>query len=328
MGHRQAGREELWVPKPLIARERRAMASRNPASGEAEEAAIKAQAAAKAAKIDFLESIKASVSATLGAAAACVSSATANGALSVQSAASCVPAKRGKLTLYYWPVLGRGEFIRLALEEAGLDWEDGGGPEQVVPSLSGPPYASEARPLAPPYLRLDDGTTILSQTANIMMYIGERAGLVPTDPVGRARVNQVLLTVEDMVHEVNDTHHPLSVYQNYEEQKEAAIAKSRVFTAQRIPKFLGHLEETLRARGGVFICGSFSVADLALMHLMMGLNYAFPRAMRAVACPLLIALTQHVRARPRIKAYLASSRRGQFSLYDNFRAYPELDLQA
>ena len=158
---------------------------------------------------------------------------------------------------------------------------------------------------------------------------GERAGLVPTDPVGRARVNQVLLTVEDMVHEVNDTHHPLSVYQNYEEQKEAAIAKSRVFTAQRIPKFLGHLEETLRAaRRRVHLRQLLSGGpradapdDGAELRLPQGdAGGRVPAAHRADAARARAAAHQGL---PRLEPP-----RPQFSLYDNFRAYPELDLQA
>ena len=112
------------------------------------------------------------------------------------------------------------------------------------------------------------------------MYIGEQTGLAPKDTLGRAIVNQILLTVADMVSEVHDTHHPISVALCYEEQTEPALLRAKSFCGVRMPKFLGHLEEVLRLRGGIHMAGSygFTVADISVMHLLDGLSYAFPKA--------------------------------------------------
>ena len=82
--------------------------------------------------------------------------------------------------LYYWPhIQGRGEFIRLALEEAGADYvdvarkpeSDGGGRAAVQRLLED---AADGRtPFAPPLLKA--GKLLLSQTANILQYLGPPA---------------------------------------------------------------------------------------------------------------------------------------------------------
>src|SRR5690606_2122048 len=119
--------------------------------------------------------------------------------------------------LYYWSgIQGRGEFIRLALEDAGADYVD------VVREkgdgiMAGVTAATVTPSFAPPFLR--DGDVIVGQTALILHYLGPKLGLVPRDPRLRLWVHQIQLTIADCVAEAHDTHHPLGGDLYYEEQK-------------------------------------------------------------------------------------------------------------
>jgi len=227
--------------------------------------------------------------------------------------------------LFYWPgIQGRGEFVRLALEEAGEDYEDVArgwhGTDALMAALKEGPTPS----FAPPFLRVD-GMTI-GQTAVILMYLGERHGLAPQDTAGRLWTHQLQLTIADLVGEAHDTHHPVGNGLYYEDQKEEARRRAADFTAARIPKFLSYFSHVLGDQD--YLQGeTVTYADLSLFQVLEGLDYAFPKATaRALAQhPNLAALRQRVAARPRIAAYLGSSRRIPFNEEGIFRRYPELD---
>ncbi len=234
--------------------------------------------------------------------------------------------------LYYWPsIQGRGEFVRLALEEAGADYIDvarrsgrGMGVAAMErfledEKLVGPPYA-------PPFLKA--GKLIIGQTANILLYLGPRHGLAPRNEAGRIWVNQLQLTIADFVTEIHDTHHPVSGALYYHQQKAEARRRTKYFRTERMPKFLGYFEQALYATGARYVAGSrLSYADLSVFQLIAGLRYAFPKAMKRLEpdCPGLVGLHDRIAARPNIAAYLASKRRIAFNQYGIFRYYPELD---
>lgn len=236
--------------------------------------------------------------------------------------------------LYYWPsIQGRGEFVRLALEEAGADYQDvarlpegeGTGIAAMLALLEDP--QAPHPPFAPPFLRAGD--QVIAQTANILMFLGERHALVPADAAARLWAHQLQLTVTDLVAEVHDTHHPIAGSLYYHEQKAEAHRRAGDFVVRRLPKFLGYFERVLeRNPGGGYAVGKvLSYVDLSLFQVMDGLSYAFPRAMAALepGWPRLAALHRQVAQRPRIAAYLASGRRLPFNEDGIFRHYPELD---
>ncbi|HET9988406.1 MAG TPA: glutathione S-transferase [Kofleriaceae bacterium] len=233
-----------------------------------------------------------------------------------------------KYELYYWPGLqGRGEFARLVLEDAGADYIDiartPGGMTKLLAGLSR--GLDGVLPFAPPYLRA--GKIVVAQTANITRYLGEQLGLAPASERDRLAAAMIAMTIADLVAEVHDTHHPITVEKAYETQKAAAKHRAAAFRSERIPKFTGWLERTLERNGKVLAGSRISYADLAAFQIVCGLEYAFPRAMKRRAPKLkrLYALRDRVAARPRIAAYLASPRRVPFNETGIFRHYPELD---
>jgi glutathione S-transferase len=230
--------------------------------------------------------------------------------------------------LYYWPTIqGRGEFVRLALEEAGAAYVDVAR-EAGVPAMMRILEDTEAPrpPFACPFLK--DGDLIVGQTAAILLHLGPKLGLVGTGEADRLWTHQIQLTIADVVAEAHDTHHPIAVGLTYEEQKPEAARRAGDFRRNRVPEFLAWFEHVLeRADGRHLVGGALSYADLSLFQFVDGLLYAFPRTARAALAENSSVARLHdaVRERPRIAAYLASPRRVPFNEQGIFRRYPELD---
>jgi glutathione S-transferase len=236
--------------------------------------------------------------------------------------------------LYYWPSLqGRGEFVRLALEEVGAGYRDvaresgkGGGVAALMKFMAD--RKNYNPPFAPPFLKA--GRLVVAQTANILQFLGSRHGLAPREEAARFLTQSLQLTVADFVGEVHDTHHPIAAGLYYEEQKPQARRRSRDFLRNRVPKFLGYFERILaqNPRGDRHAVGArLTYVDLSLFQILAGLNYAFPRTMRNAhrRYRRLYSLHARIADRPRIGAYLASPRRIPFNNDGIFRHYPELD---
>jgi glutathione S-transferase len=236
--------------------------------------------------------------------------------------------------LYYWPeIQGRGEFVRLALEEAEADYVD----IARLPRRSGTGMAAMMRflesrsikhpPFAPPFLKAGD--LLIAQTANILLFLGPRLRLVPKNEASRLWVHQLQLTIADWVVEVHDTHHPISSALYYEEQKREAKRRAADFREERLPKFLSYFEQLLERspKGSSFLGKAVSYVDLSIFQMIAGLRYAFPRAMARLEVKYrrVVALHDRVSARPRMAAYLSSERRLPFNQQGIFRHYPELD---
>jgi len=234
--------------------------------------------------------------------------------------------------LYYWPgIQGRGEFVRLALEEAGADYVDvarqpskSGGVPAMMKFLDG--TRVKHPPFAPPFLKA--GQLVIGQTANILFYLGARHGLNPRNEAGRLWTHQLQLTLADFLVEIHDTHHPIAGSLYYEQQKTEAKRRAQDFLKNRAPKYLGYFERVLASSGGPYLNGrKLTYADLSLFQIVAGLRYAFPRAMARFERRLkqVIQLHDRVATRPRIARYLASPRRIAFNMQGIFRQYRELD---
>ncbi|KAE8381685.1 glutathione S-transferase [Aspergillus bertholletiae] len=243
----------------------------------------------------------------------------------------------GPYHLIYWPgIPGRGEFIRLALEEAGAEYTDTAQEEggvQSVLSLIDKNYEGDEcgpPPFAPPVLK--HGDFRISQTPNILLYLAPRLGLAP-DGDAIYQVNSLALTALDgLSNEPHDTHHPVASELYYEDQLEESKRRSESYRKNRLPKFLSYFERVLRpqaAQGRPWLYGeTLTYADLALFQGIDGVKFAFPHALsrleKSGEYPNVFRLYDAVKNRPRIKAYLASDRRQKYSM-GIYRHYPELD---
>jgi glutathione S-transferase len=235
--------------------------------------------------------------------------------------------------LYYTPSnQGRGEFVRLPLEEARADYVDvarasgpGQGPDAVArfiqdASVRHPPFAQ-------PFLKA--GGLVIGQTANILLYLGPKLGLAPKSQADRLWAHQLQLTIADLLKEIQDTHHPIAHGLYYEDQKPEALKYTHHFLAERLPKFMGYFERVLGGASAQshMVGETLTYVDLSIFQLIEGLRFSFPRTMQRMApsYPGLIALNERIAARPNIAAYLASPRRIPFNDRGIFRHYPELE---
>lgn len=236
--------------------------------------------------------------------------------------------------LFYWPsIQGRGEYIRLALEQAGADYVDvarehgrGMGIEALLRLMDG--KGLDRPPFAPPILRA--GKLIIAQTANILHYLGPRLGLVPKPDATRLWAHQLQLTVEDLVIDIHDTHHPIAMSLYYADQQPESRRRATYFTEERAPELLGYFEKVLKqnpGKRGYMVGRSLSYVDLSMFQIIDGLRYAFPNMMVRLEkrLPGLVSLHQKVSQLPNIHAYLISGRRLPFNQDGIFRHYPELD---
>ncbi|KAF4119711.1 glutathione S-transferase, partial [Geosmithia morbida] len=251
--------------------------------------------------------------------------------------------------LLYWPTIpGRGEFIRLAFEESGTPFTDmaqTADPGTVVDEVMStttevsPPSAGMNPPvLAVPVLRHDD--VLISQTANILMYLAPRIGLdgsraVNATAVAPYHLNGIASTLLDgFVDELHDTHHPTAVSLAYEDQIPEAKKRTRYFLSERLPKYLGYAQRVIDSPasgdGPWMYGGTLTYVDLVLFLCIDGTQFAFPKTMAKLKDSgqynAVFELYDAVKTRPNIKAYLASSRRQPYS-NGIFRYYPELEDQ-
>lgn len=220
-----------------------------------------------------------------------------------------------KYLLYYWPsIQGRGEFIRLALEDAGAAYDDVARGANGVQKMM--KVMDRHHVFASPFLV--HGKIVVAQTANILFYLGPRLGLAPRSEAGRLWLHQQQLTIADWLVEVHEVHHPIGSGLYYEEQKREARRRAVDFRENRLPKFLRYFETLERPRGTTYL-------ELSLFQMIEGLRYAFPRTMKKLRYRNLEALHERVAQRPRLAAYLRSERRIAFNRQGIFRHYPELD---
>ena len=229
--------------------------------------------------------------------------------------------------LYYWPsIQGRGEFVRLTLEDAGADYVDVAREKGGVDKMMRLMERAQTPPYAPPFLKA--AKLVIGQTSNILHYLGARHRLAPKTEAARLWVLQLQLTIADFVKEIHDTHHPIASGLYYEDQKNEAARYAQHHLKERVPKYLGYFEEVIEKSGGPFLLGRrICYADLSLFQIVSGLRYAFPNAMKAAEkkVPRVVAVHDRVISRPRIERYLNSPRRIPFNQSGIFRHYAELD---
>jgi glutathione S-transferase len=190
-------------------------------------------------------------------------------------------------TLLYHPgIPGRGEYVRLAFEAAGVPYSDPAnetkeGSKEVYSCCSPDSLGEEGNPppFAPPMLKVPGAgkggkTLLINQTPNILLYLGGELGLAGADEVDKYHVNELALTALDLSNETHDTHHPIANMKYYEEQKEEALKKATYFREHRIPKFFGYFERVLKGNeeggGRYLVGGGLTYADTTFWQVLDG----------------------------------------------------------
>ncbi|TAQ89053.1 hypothetical protein B7494_g2622 [Chlorociboria aeruginascens] len=242
--------------------------------------------------------------------------------------------------IYYTGVPGRGEHVRLMLEEAGVPYEDtqflsfDEARKNVTSWLAGgehgnPPY------FAPPLFK--HGDLVISQTPNILLYLGPKLGLAGSRENDLYKINALALTALDLLcNEVHDTHHPIAVMLTWEEQKGESKRRSKYWVQNRLPTVLAYWQRVLEneERGsGLWLLGDiFTYADLVLFQCLDGTNYSFPKAIKQARetgkYDKVFKLYEDVKARPNIAQYLASNRRQKEQDWGIYRHYDDNDVIA
>ncbi|KAK4507901.1 hypothetical protein PRZ48_001636 [Zasmidium cellare] len=248
--------------------------------------------------------------------------------------------------LYHPGIPGRGEFIRLAFEVAGVPYtdvanedKDGGYSTVQGICMNSKPSSSDDNPpvFSPPALRIPGAgrggkALVIAQTPNVLSYLGERLGLVPEDE-GKYYVQQLALTALDLNNEVHDTHHPVGVSLYYEDQKEESLKKAKDVRENRIPKFFSYFERQLKwnqedGKGKYLVGGKITYADTTVWQVLDGISFAFPKEVEARRGEFkeLFEFYEGLKEEKGLREYLASERRLPYSM-GIFRHYPELDRQ-
>lgn len=213
---------------------------------------------------------------------------------------------------------GYAEVQRVCMNGDSLESDEGNPPVFSPPALR-VKHDGRAKPL------------IISQTPNILIYLGDKLGLVGEGD-DKFWIQQLALTALDLNNEVHDTHHPIAVMQYYKDQKEESLKKAKDVRETRIPKFLSYFERTLKwnATAGkhkYLVGDGLTYADTTVWQVLDGLSFAFPRELEARKKEFPELLTTFYESiKEELMEYLNSSRRLKYS--DGvFRYYPELDRQ-
>lgn len=217
--------------------------------------------------------------------------------------------------------LGRGEWVRLILEQAGAKYSDG---EECL-GLSfafkgvfpggGATADDVAFPaFAPPMLQ--QGGFTLAQTPAICQFIGRKYGLAPADPQEDALALQLTLTVNDMMTEGRNAYHAKEYMASYKGQEEFTQPYVDKFVASRVPKLLAYFDAALGVNpSSPTVFGALCYADLALFHALQATEASFPATWKEIAGrhPRLATFKDYIGALPRVRAYLQSDRRGNWA---------------
>ncbi|KAI0012376.1 glutathione S-transferase protein-like protein [Xylariaceae sp. FL0662B] len=242
--------------------------------------------------------------------------------------------------IYYTGVPGRGEHVRLMFEEAGAPYEDTqflsfDKARETVTHWLGAGGHGNPKYFAPPLFK--HGDLVMSQTPNILLYLGPKLGLAGSREDDVYRVNALALTALDgLCNEVHDSHHPIAVMLPYEDQKEESLRRSQYWIKNRLLTHLEYWQKALvgdKETGGPWLLGTtLTYADLVLFQCLDGTTYAFPNAMKQAResgkYDRVFELWEAVKARPNIAAYLGSNRRQKYQDWGIYRHYPDNDLAA
>ncbi|XP_013395749.1 glutathione S-transferase [Lingula anatina] len=221
--------------------------------------------------------------------------------------------------LYYWPLAGRGEFVRLVFEEAGVPYKEINDVELLSKNFKKidlPPSEDFSFPcFAPPVIK--KGDFVLSQTPVICEYLGKKFGLYPDGGEEEEyHARQFNLTIHDFIADGRLAFHGRNHTESYYTQKEETQTYIDFFVKNRLPKWLRNLEHLLNANygkhggKGYAIGTKMTYVDLALLHVLRATESQFPAPWEELkgSFPLCREFKERMSQRPNLAAYFKSDR--------------------
>jgi len=200
------------------------------------------------------------------------------------------------LKLTYFDIKARAEPIRLALTIGNVPFEDYRIQREQWPELK------KSCPFGQVPILEVDGKTVLAQSYAILRYAGSLAGLLPTDPLEAARVDEVLYLLTEL-----DT---LLAPSGKEADAEKKKALRQALAAGPLTTWFASLTKLLETSGSGFIVGKqLSIADLATycrLQSFVGGKYDDIPPNIVDGYPLLKRLYEGVEAIPAVKAWNAA----------------------
>jgi glutathione S-transferase len=205
-----------------------------------------------------------------------------------------------KPILTYFPARGRAEPIRIALAEAGVDYDERAVTKNNFAELK----ASGTLPFdAVPVWDEPDGFR-LAQTMAILSYLGRTHGLHGQTPREQALVDQILLAVD------LDIRPELQKIRGVEGEKRTALREeiAQVF----MPRWFGYIDRLMGDKP--FVAGDrVTIADLLLWYAVETLRDNKLDA-GLTRLPRILAHFEKISSRPNIAAWVKSPRRAAAQL--------------
>jgi glutathione S-transferase len=197
------------------------------------------------------------------------------------------------LKLFYFPIRGRGEQIRLLLHALEVPFEDVsvGRDEFMAMKREGPRMLwFGSLPL------LEDGEFRLVQGPAIMSYLGHRYGAAPSEAQQTARAEAITLGAEDLRIQY------FKLFGDGAEAKQAEFA-SGVWTGRWLPNFEGMLE--LASSREHLVGQRLTFADVAVWDVLNAVvTYTKPASLEGFGR--VQAFYDSFAARPAVATYLAA----------------------
>ncbi len=200
--------------------------------------------------------------------------------------------------LYYWPVPFRGQFLRAILAFAGARWTEHDA-DEIAALMGRDPAEQPIGFMGPPILIDRERDFVLSQMPSIAMYLGERLGLLPDAPEGRALTAKVANDANDVIDELT------------------LDGGREMWTQEKWDAFVPRLQKWMRifdalgARHGLtadagFLLGTAEpgVADIVTSILWSTLDDHFPKiaTLGAQTAPAIWGLARRLQETPRLAA--------------------------
>ena len=201
--------------------------------------------------------------------------------------------------LFYWALQGRGEQIRLLLNELKQDYEDvyvtkDGNFPTMKREGSGTLYFGSV-PM------LQDGDFKLVQGPAIMNYLGRKHGVMPTDPQAAARTEAMVLGAEDM---------RMAYFRLLGDGDRAMEKRKKFVEGEWHDRWLSSWDGLLERGGdtGYLVGASLTQADLAVWDALNAI-VTWIEGAKFGAFGRVEKFYESIKARPAIADYLASDRR-------------------